>query len=52
VEEHMRHDIHCFLIEELHKRTIEGTLKLREKSLDAVIAKELEKKADGMYVAP
>ena len=50
VEENMRDDIHSFLVAQLNKRTTEGTLKLRDKSLEDIIAGELEKKADGMYV--
>jgi hypothetical protein len=48
VAENMRDDIHQYLVAQVRKRIDKGSLKLREKSLEASIVTELEHKADGM----
>jgi len=48
VMENMGDDIHEYLVAQISKRITEGSLKLRDKSLQGFIATELEKKADSM----
>jgi hypothetical protein len=46
--EHMREDIHRYLVAEVKSRIVVGKLKIREKNLENWIVVTLEEKADGM----
>ena len=46
--DHMREDIHSYLVAEVKSRKAMGKLKLRQENLDSWIVVALEEKADGM----